>query len=131
MYVDLHFFLYVCIHYCLFIQMLQLHMYEYIVTPENFLQGGYLSFGREGVDLACRDEQGYSFHKDFKIEIFLQRVADPDQVRATALNTVTDSDLIGQGDADLSAADFLHSFGDTNIDESDEDGDGDGDDSRR
>eukprot|EP01035_Chromulina_nebulosa_P021416 gene21416-27742_t len=94
-------------------------------------QGGYLSFGREGVDLACRDEQGYSFHKDFKIEIFLQRGADPDQVRATALNTVTDSDLIGQGDADLSAADFLHSFGDTNIDESDEDGDGDGDDSRR
>ena len=44
---------------------------------------------------------------------------------------MTDSDLIGQGDADLSAADFLHSFGDTNIDESDEDGDGDGDDSQR
>ena len=96
-------------------------------------QGGYLSFGREGIDLACRDEQGYSFHKDFKIEVFLQRVADPGQVRATGLTTVIESDLIGQGDAELSAVDFLLSFGDTNIDESDEDEDagGGGDDDER
>ena len=48
-YVCMYVCMYVCIHFCLFIQMLQLHMYEYIVTPANFLKGGYLSFGREGV----------------------------------------------------------------------------------
>ena len=59
------------------------------------------------IDLACRDDRCYSFPADFKLELFLQRV---------------DQDVRQWTDSDTTDLDFMRSFGDTNLDESDDDG---------
>lgn len=89
-----------------------------------FVDSGYLSFSKDAIDISCRDDHCYSFQAHFQIEILVQRVA-VSSIERQSLNTILETDLNNHsgGEANVSgqeeSLDFVFSYGDTNIEESD------------
>lgn len=78
-----------------------------------FIQGNYLAFEKECIDMAANDIFHYTFHANFKIEICFQDV--PDEPALNVLSVQRNSQVSSED------WDFIHSYGDTNIPEVEED----------
>jgi len=72
----------------------------------GFIENNYLLFHKEVLDRACKDKACKEFEPDFKIEIFLDKIADNgdlDHMETEYLDGDNDDDMGEEGDEDADA----------------------------
>ena len=74
-----------------------------------FIENGYLCLGKKAIDMAHDDVNSYSFMRDFKVELFLQKVNDN-----PALNTIDEAYCKS---VDKGTLDYMFNYGDPLIEE--------------